>query len=118
MSEKQFEDFLVEQLVKWGSKDLKPGFRYQFKSPDNKNSESLLSALLRQQAGKIQDGATELPFVELNGVKLICVLHGNSLYGYTENYISRLRDKVSSQQYDFPIHKNSNPHQVMLCKGY
>jgi DNA phosphorothioation-dependent restriction protein DptH len=101
MSEKQFEDFLVEQLEKWGSKDLKPGFRYQFKSPDNKNSESLLSALLRKQAGKIQDEATELPFVELNGVKLICVLHGNSLYGYTENYISRLRDKVSSQQYDF-----------------
>jgi DNA phosphorothioation-dependent restriction protein DptH len=101
MSEKQFEDFLVEQLKKWGCKDLKPGFRYQFRSPDNKNSESLLSALLRQQTGKIKDGAAELSFVELNGVKLICVLHGNSLHGYTENYISRLRDKVSSQQNDF-----------------
>ncbi|MCQ8118422.1 DNA phosphorothioation-dependent restriction protein DptH [Methylomonas rosea] len=101
MSEKQFEDFLVELLEKWGSKDVNPGFRYQFKSADNKNSESLLLALLRRQEGKIQDGPTELPFIELNDVKLISVLHSNSLHGYTENYISRLRDKVSSQQNDF-----------------
>ena len=101
MLEKQFEDFLVEQLKKWGNKDLNPGFRYQFKSPDNTNSELLLSALLRRKAGKIQDGVTELSFIELNGVKLIPVLHGNSLQGYTENYISRLRDKVSSQQNGF-----------------
>ncbi|MEI6068123.1 MAG: DNA phosphorothioation-dependent restriction protein DptH [Methylococcaceae bacterium] len=101
MSEKQFEDFLVEQLEKWGNKNLSPGFRYQFKSPDNTNSELLISALLRREAGKIQDGVTALPFIELNGVKLISVLHGDSLQGFTENYISRLRDKVSSQQNGF-----------------
>jgi DNA phosphorothioation-dependent restriction protein DptH len=101
MSEKQFEDFLVDQFKNWGNKDLKAGFRYQFKSPDNANSELLLSALLRRQAGKIQDGDTELPYFDLNGVKLISVLHGESLDGFTENYISHLRDKVSSQRNAF-----------------
>jgi len=101
MSEKQFENFLVDQLKKWATKDLKAGFRYQFKSPDNANSELLLSALLDCQTGKIQDGDTVLPYFDLNGVKFISVLHGDSLQGFTENYISHLRDKVSSQRNGF-----------------
>jgi len=114
MLEKRFEDFLVDLLKKWGDKNLIAGFRYQFKSPDNTNGELLLSALLRLQAGNILDGYTELPFVELNGVKLIVVLHGNSLQGYTENYISRLRDRVSSQQNDFQNSSLLIIHNSML----
>ncbi|MCX7206050.1 MAG: DNA phosphorothioation-dependent restriction protein DptH [Proteobacteria bacterium] len=101
MLEKQFEDFLVEQLSVWGNQNLKAGFRYQFKSPDATNSENLLAALCKMQAGTIFDDLTALPYIELNKIKLIVVLHGDSQNSFTENYISRLRDQISSQQQEY-----------------
>lgn len=101
MSEKQFESFLVEQLISRCQSELKAGFRYQFKSPDGQNSRLLTDALLAHQTASITDIATELPFIQIGSVKLIPVLHADNEQGFTENYISRLRDMVASQQDDF-----------------
>ncbi|EGN74190.1 DNA phosphorothioation-dependent restriction protein DptH [Idiomarina sp. A28L] len=101
MSEKQFESFLAERLIDWGRSEFKAGFRYQFKSPDSKNSELLIEALLEKKSASFSDFSTALPFLELNAVRLIPVLHADNMHGYTENYISRLRDLVAAQQGDF-----------------
>ncbi|KKL02481.1 DNA phosphorothioation-dependent restriction protein DptH [Rheinheimera mesophila] len=101
MSEKQFEDFLVDQLVHWGNEELKAGFRYQFKSPDNTNSEKLVQALWHRHDGNLEDNGTSLSYLMINGIRLITVLHGANDSGFTENYISRLRDLVASQSGEF-----------------
>ena len=101
MSEKQFESFLVEQLINRCQSELKAGFRYQFKSPDGQNSRLLTDALLAHQTACITDIATDLPFIQIGLVKLIPVLHADNEQGFTENYISRLRDMVAGQQGDF-----------------
>lgn len=101
MSEKQFESFLVEQLVQWCQSELKAGFRYQFRSPDSQNGKVLLEALLTCKSGSFRDLSTELPFIQINTVRLIPVFHSDNESGYTENYISRLRDLVAAQQHDF-----------------
>lgn len=101
MSEKQFEVFLASQFIAWGKRELKAGFRYQFKSPDNQNSEALIEALLARQTASFSDMTTVLPYIELNAVRLIPVLHADNDHGFTENYISRLRDLVAAQQGEF-----------------
>ncbi|MEW9798007.1 DNA phosphorothioation-dependent restriction protein DptH [Alteromonas sp. CYL-A6] len=101
MSEKQFERFLVEQLISRCQSELKAGFRYQFKSPDDNNSRLLIKALLEKQVASITDVQTPLPCIQIGSVKLIPVLHGNEAPGFTENYISRLRDMVAGQQGEF-----------------
>ena len=101
MSEKQFERYLVEQLINWCQSELKAGFRYQFKSPDSQNSRLLTEALQSQKSSSFADISTDLPFIQIGGVKLIPVLHGDNQDGFTENYISRLRDLVAAQQDNF-----------------
>lgn len=101
MSEKQFEAFLASQFIEWGESKLKAGFRYQFKSADNKNSEALIEALRAKQTASFTDITTELPYIEIGAVRLIPVLHADNNQGFTENYISRLRDLVASQQEQF-----------------
>jgi DNA phosphorothioation-dependent restriction protein DptH len=101
MSEKQFETFLVEQFISRCKSELKAGFRYQFKSPDGRNSWLLIEALTAKQSGYINDINTLLPYIQLGIVKLIPVLHADNDHGFTENYISRLRDMVASQQGEF-----------------
>lgn len=101
MSEKQFELFLVEQLINWCQIELKAGFRYQFKSPDSQNSRLLTQALLTKKTDSFSDITTDLPFIKIGTVKLIPVLHADNDQGFTENYISRLRDMVAAQQGDF-----------------
>lgn len=101
MSEKQFESFLVEQLISRCQSELKAGFRYQFKSPDGQNSRLLIDVLLANQTASITDIATDLPYIQIGSVKLIPVLHADNEQGFTENYISRLRDMVAGQQGDF-----------------
>ncbi|MDP5133399.1 MAG: DNA phosphorothioation-dependent restriction protein DptH, partial [Paraglaciecola sp.] len=114
MSEKQFEGFLVEQLISRCQTELKAGFRYQFKSPDGQNSRQLTDALLAHKTASITDIATELPFIQIGSVKLIPVLHADNEQGFTENYISRLRDMVAGQQGDFSQSALLIVHNSML----
>jgi DNA phosphorothioation-dependent restriction protein DptH len=105
MLPKQFNDFLVEQVTSVTAEAIAVGFRYQFKSPDIENSTGLYQAFMNQSQSSIFDDnedKTEIPFLVINEIKLLVVLHNNDTgVGYTQNYISRLRDRVSGQQNTF-----------------
>jgi DNA phosphorothioation-dependent restriction protein DptH len=102
MLPKQFNDFLVQQVASDTAETIEVGFRYQFKSPDIENSTGLYQAFMNQSVSSIFDDnedKTEIPFLAINDIKLLVVLHNNEPgVGYTQNYISRLRDHVSGQQ--------------------
>ena len=102
MSGKQFEEFLAEQFLQKASQEIKPGFRYQFKSPDNENSERLFLAMKARTNGSfITPHRAELSYIDTGVCKIIPVLHGevdSSDYSFTENYISHLRDGIASQE--------------------
>ena len=114
MLEKQFERFLAEQLIKRCQTDLKAGFRYQFNSPDSQNSQNLVQELWAFQSGQIHDAGTELPYLQIGTVKLLPVLHADNQQGFTENYISRLRDLVAAQQGQFECSALLIVHNSML----
>lgn len=99
MSVKPFENFLVELFIASDETLIKPGFRYQFKSPDSDNSLKLLKALLEKKQGFIKtSNGVNLPYLQLPHCKIIVVVHSEHLElteGFTENYISNLRDEVS-----------------------
>ncbi|WNJ95914.1 DNA phosphorothioation-dependent restriction protein DptH [Vibrio ruber] len=101
MSVKPFETFLVEQFLAHAERDIKTGFRYQFKSPDSENSSRLYQAMLAHATRNIvTTSGVELPYIELSHCKVVPVVHSEEpelYYGFTENYISHLRDEVSSQ---------------------
>ncbi|WP_341503865.1 DNA phosphorothioation-dependent restriction protein DptH [Gallaecimonas sp. GXIMD4217] len=101
MSVEQFEDYLVKKFAEWSSKEIKPGVRYQFKSPDSDNSKALYQAFLRAaESGRITDGSVELPYLICGQVQLIPVLHRadeTEQEGFSENYISHLRDSVAGK---------------------
>ncbi len=97
---KQFEEFLAEQFFTWAQSELHAGFRYQFKSPNTDYCKRLFDAIERKCAGVIVVKNTKIPFVEYEGKKLLTVLHSEDSLeekGFTENFISMLRDEVSSQ---------------------
>ncbi|NOI85318.1 DNA phosphorothioation-dependent restriction protein DptH [Vibrio sp. 99K-1] len=101
MSVKQFETFLVEQFLADAETHIKAGFRYQFKSPDNENSMRLYQAMTAHSENSIDaTNDIRLPFIELSGCKIVPVIHSENpaeFEGFTENYISHLRDEVASQ---------------------
>lgn len=101
MSVKQFETFLVEQFLADAETHIKAGFRYQFKSPDNENSMRLYQAMTAHSENSIDaTNDIKLPFIELSGCKIVPVIHSENpaeFEGFTENYISHLRDEVASQ---------------------
>ncbi|MFT4926385.1 MAG: DNA phosphorothioation-dependent restriction protein DptH, partial [Phenylobacterium sp.] len=103
MSVQPFEDFVVEQLLSWLVKEgqtdrVKPGVRFQFKSADQANSEKLFAALMSHAHSEpIVYGGFKLPFIEINDVRLIPLLHGGTGSGFTENYISHLRDEATKK---------------------
>ncbi|MDP2535498.1 DNA phosphorothioation-dependent restriction protein DptH [Alteromonas stellipolaris] len=99
MSEKQFEDFLAEKLIGWGAEHFYKGYRYQFQSPDKENSKKLFQALYAKKAGYVSVKNVEIPFVHVGAFKLLVVLHSEEKgEGYSENFISHIRDVVASQQ--------------------
>ncbi len=108
MSVKQFESFLAEQFIKWAENSISAGFRYQFRSPSFENSDKLYQALGQiELAGfscsHIHAGDVELTTIECGGIRLIPVLHSDEADtgGFTENFISYLRDEVAGQQGGF-----------------
>lgn len=98
MSAKQFESFLATQFLTEGAKTLKPGYRYQFQSPDGQNSKRLHTAFLAETTSKITVQGIELRALKIADVTLLPVLHNDDGDGYSENFISHLRDEVAGQQ--------------------
>lgn len=101
MSKKQYEDFLVELFFDWAKNHLKIGEKLHFKSPDDENSLKLFEAFRRKSSASFSLHNEEIQYFVLNGYKVIPVLHADSELGYSENYISYLRDHVSSQIGEF-----------------
>ncbi|ENO1793567.1 DNA phosphorothioation-dependent restriction protein DptH [Vibrio alginolyticus] len=101
MCAKQFESFLVEQFLLHAKGNIRAGYRYQFNSPDHDNSQRLFDALIDRKDGEIVVGdEVELSYLSVQGCKVVPVLHGedDGETGFTENYISHLRDEIASQE--------------------
>ncbi len=100
MSVKQFEEFLAKQFFVWAENELKAGFRYQFKSPNTDYCERLFNAIEKSCTGSLTVNDTSISFIEYRDRKLLTVLHSEGSLddkGFTENFISMLRDEVSAQ---------------------
>jgi DNA phosphorothioation-dependent restriction protein DptH len=95
---KPFETFLTEHFLKESEHTLQAGYRYQFQSPDNANSKKLHQSFIALSAESITVQSIELPIVKLGDKNLIPVLHNENGEGFSENFISHLRDEVAGQQ--------------------
>ncbi|KEQ17843.1 DNA phosphorothioation-dependent restriction protein DptH [Endozoicomonas numazuensis] len=105
MSVAPFEQFLVQRLTSWLENRISAGTRYQFQSPDAENTKRLFDQIKTNFSGSITFFSTPLHYIEINGVKLICVVHAESRDelsdGFNDNYISAVRDEVAGQSGDF-----------------
>lgn len=100
MSVKRFEEFLAEQFFVWAKSGLRTGFRYQFKSPNTDYCERLFNVIEKNCTGSLTVNDTSISFIEYGDKKLLTVLHSEDSLdanGFTENFISMLRDEVSAQ---------------------
>lgn len=101
MCAKQFESFLVEQFLLHAKGNIRAGYRYQFNSPDHGNSQRLFDALVACKEGEIQArNDVVLGYLSVEDCKVVPVLHSedDGETGFTENYISHLRDEIASQE--------------------
>ncbi|OXX23296.1 DNA phosphorothioation-dependent restriction protein DptH [Vibrio sp. V08_P9A1T1] len=101
MCAKQFETFLVSQFLLHAKGNIRAGYRYQFNSPDHRNSQRLFDALVVRKDGDIQArNGVMLSYLSLEDCKVVPVLHSEEEgdTGFTENYISYLRDETASQE--------------------
>ena len=101
MYEKPFSEFLVEHFISWVDKSCVPG-RYQLRSPGFESSLELYNALSKYSRvdSTIQCKGEVLKYIPCQSINVIPVLHNDEEQGegFTENYISYLRDEVSSQK--------------------
>ncbi|EPH5490716.1 DNA phosphorothioation-dependent restriction protein DptH [Vibrio vulnificus] len=101
MCAKQFETFLVSQFLLHAKGNIRAGYRYQFNSPDHRNSQRLFDALIVRKDGDRQArNGVMLSYLSLEDCKVVPVLHSEEEgdTGFTENYISHLRDEIASQE--------------------
>jgi len=101
MSVRPFEAYLVEVFIEWASDKAQSGFRYQFQSPDHNNAANLHDAYLARTMGVIKLPGVDLPFLVCGDTKVLPILHGENGKGFSENYISHLRDRVASRTDEF-----------------
>ena len=99
MSEKQFENFLAETLITWAQDNLQEGYRYQFQSPDSDNSQKLYNALNELSTSFVTVKGINIPLISAGAKSILLVLHNeDSTKGFSENFISYIRDVVAAQQ--------------------
>lgn len=100
MSKRQYEDFLVTRFCSWAEQHLRIGERIHFRSPDDANSFLLHQAFVRQaktELSVVVNQSTQLlPYLQVGNYRIVPVLHAERGMGFTENYISTLRDMVST----------------------
>lgn len=104
MSERPFEDFVVDHFFTNARDNIISGHKYQFRSPNKDNSLKLFRAFTKRASGTgfIDLNSLKLIYLECANVKIIPILHKDGEGpGYTENFISFLRDEVSGQKGDF-----------------
>lgn len=101
MSKKLYEDFLVEHFCQWAIKGFEGESRFQFRSPDSDNSLRLYEAMLNKADTsvllKTDDINQTLSAITFGKTTLIPVVHSESAQGLSENFISHVRDLISSQ---------------------
>jgi DNA phosphorothioation-dependent restriction protein DptH len=97
-SEKKFEKFLVTHFNNWAKNEVQAGYRYQFKTPDTNKGKALYDVFIELSNSSIQVKDVELKTIQYPNAQLIPVYHGDTENGFTENFISHLRDEVSAQQ--------------------
>lgn len=102
MSKRQYEDFLVTRFCNWAAQNLRIGERIHFRSPDDANSLLLYEAFIRQALAEftvvIEHKTRYLPYLQIGSCQVIPVLHAERGVGFTDAYISTLRDMVSEPQ--------------------
>jgi DNA phosphorothioation-dependent restriction protein DptH len=98
MSTKQFETFLTEHFLKESADRIQAGYRYQFQSPDSENSKKLHQAFIALSQSTVNIKGIEINVLTCGQVSLIPVLHNENGEGFSENFISHLRDEVAGQQ--------------------
>jgi len=98
MSEKLFEAFLTKQFSNWALNNLNSGYRYQFQSPDSNNSNRLYGAFVALSTENVAIKNVNIPIVQCETTKLLIVLHSENRGGFSENFISHIRDQVAGQQ--------------------
>lgn len=98
MLTKPFETFLTEHFLKESADTIKAGYRYQFQSPDNENSKKLYDAFIQLSQSSVSVKDIELSVLTCGEVILLPVLHNENDEGFSENFISHLRDEVAGQQ--------------------
>lgn len=100
---KQFSEFLVDHFISWADLSCEVG-RYQLRSPSLDSSLELYSAIIEHARtdGSLNCNGELLSYIRCNGIKIIPALHNDQEGpGYSENYISFLRDEISSQKGEF-----------------
>lgn len=102
MSKRQYEDFLVARFCDWASQYLRIGERIHFRSPDDANSLLLYEAFIRRTVAElevvIEQKSRYFPYLQIGSYQVIPVLHAERGVGFTDSYISTLRDLVSTSQ--------------------
>ena len=97
---KPFSEFLVDHFIAWAENNCEAG-RYQLISPNFDSSIELYHAFMNNNssANSFECKGEILSYIACNNIKVIPVLHNDQDgEGFTENYISFLRDEVSSQK--------------------
>ncbi|WP_063360524.1 DNA phosphorothioation-dependent restriction protein DptH [Pseudoalteromonas luteoviolacea] len=101
MSKKLYEDFLAEHFCNWAEDGFDGESRFQFRSPDSKNSIKLFDALIRKANTQVEVITDKISLcfqaLKFEDKTLIPVVHSESDKGLSENFISHLRDLISSQ---------------------
>jgi DNA phosphorothioation-dependent restriction protein DptH len=97
-SEKKFEKFLVTHFNSWAKYEIQAGYRYQFKTPDTSKGKALYEVFIGFSNSSIQINNVKLETIQYANTRLIPVYHGDFKSGFTENFISHLRDEISAQQ--------------------
>src|SRR5690554_8214212 len=90
MSEKRFEDFLIEKLLAALITKATPGFRCRRRVPDDSYSEQLIEACLRLPHEHLELRGVSLPYLSLEQAKLLC-LSDCSTSHYSATSIAMLR---------------------------
>src|SRR6218665_3750396 len=102
MSKRQYEDFLVARFCNWAAQNLRIGERIHFRSPDDANSFKLYEAFIRQAQAEftvvIEQKNRSFPYLQIGDYHIIPVLHAERGVGFTDSYISTLRDLVSASK--------------------
>ncbi len=104
MSDLQYENFLIGILSSWLQNESSiAGKRYHYPFPNAGDSKKLYGALLKEAPSSLEYEGIQLPYIEIGEHRLVFVRHSDSAtgkdndIGFTESYISMLRDQVASQ---------------------